>query len=185
MGVEGIHVISANMQRKVGISVILANMQQKWEHWRSFAKEMQISQFFAQQKVGISVNFANMQEKVGKAWFRRTCNKWGKNVIYTPAPCGVKLNFRDFSQNLTRVPLSRLQTTFWHCSLTLETTKKRLETRDYKKMRFRRAAAVTFFFWRRRGSPGRGIPNFPPRCARLSILSVFWSVLSILYIVKC
>ena len=28
----------------------------------------------------------------------------------------------------TRGALSRLQTTFWHCSLTLETTKKRLVT---------------------------------------------------------
>ena len=80
----------------------------------------------------------------------------------------------------TRATLSRLQTTFWHCSLTLETTKKRLETRDYKKMRFRRAAAVTFFFGRRRGSPGRGTPFFPPRCARLCILFVFWSVSSTL-----
>ena len=67
----------------------------------------------------------------------------------------------------TRGALTRLQTTFSHCFLTLETTKKRLETRDYKKMRFRRSAAVTFFFGRRLGSPGKGIPNFPPRCARL------------------
>ena len=47
--------------------------------------------------------------------------------------CTIYINL----DQLTRVPLSRLQTTFWHCSLTLETTKKRLETIDFKKMRFR------------------------------------------------
>ena len=60
----------------------------------------------------------------------------------------------------TRGTETRLQTTFSHCFLTLETTKKRLETRDYKKMRFRRAAAVTFFLGATPRFSGQGYPIF-------------------------
>ena len=76
----------------------------------------------------------------------------------------------------TRVPLSRLQTTFWHCSLTLETTKKRLETRDYKKMRFRRAAAVTFFVGGDAEVLRAGVPHFFLRAARGYVFSLYFGL---------
>ena len=95
------------------------------------------------------------------------------------------MNFRDFSQNLTRVPLSRLQTTFWHCSLTLETTKKRLETRDYKKMRFRRAAAVTFFLGGDAEVLRAGVPHFFLRAARGYVFSLYFGLYHQYYLKSC
>ena len=76
----------------------------------------------------------------------------------------------------TRLPLTRLQTTFSHCSLTLETTKKRLETRDYKKMRFRRAAAVTFFLGDDAEVLRAGVPHFFLRAARGYEFSLYFGL---------
>ena len=85
----------------------------------------------------------------------------------------------------TREALSRLQTTFWHCSLTLETTKKRLETRDYKKMRFRRAAAVTFFLGGDAEVLRAGVPHFFLRAARGYVFSLYFGLYHQYYLKSC
>ena len=46
----------------------------------------------------------------------------------------------------TRVPLSRLQTTFWHCSLTLETTKKRLHSVETTKKEISKSCRRDLFW---------------------------------------
>ena len=86
---------------------------------------------------------------------------------------------------LTRWALTRLQTTFWHCSLTLETTKKRLETRDYKKMRFRRAAAVTFFLGGDAEVLRAGVPHFFLRAARGYVFSLYFGLYHQYYLKSC
>ena len=85
----------------------------------------------------------------------------------------------------TRLPLTRLQTTFSHCSLTLETTKKRLETRDYKKMRFRRAAAVTFFLGGDAEVLRAGVPHFFLRAARGYVFSLYFGLYHQYYLKSC
>ena len=85
----------------------------------------------------------------------------------------------------TRGALSRLQTTFWHCSLTLETTKKRLETRDYKKMRFRRAAAVTFFLGGDAEVLRAGVPHFFLRAARGYEFPLYFGLYHQYYLKSC
>ena len=102
-----------------------------------------------------------------------------KKEIHVVSP-DVSLTF-----SCTRQPLSRLQTTFWHCSLTLETTKKRLETRDYKKMRFRRAAAVTFFLGGDAEVLRAGVPHFFLRAARGYVFSLYFGLYHQYYLKSC
>ena len=105
-----------------------------------------------------------------------------KNDDYYALPCS---SLKRYPHQHTRATLSRLQTTFWHCSLTLETTKKRLETRDYKKMRFRRAAAVTFFLGGDAEVLRAGVPHFFLRAARGYVFSLYFGLYHQYYLKSC
>ena len=98
----------------------------------------------------------------------------------------IDIGLQLYAANLdTREALSRLQTTFWHCSLTLETTKKRLETRDYKKNEISESSRRDLFLGGDAEVLRAGVPHFFLRAARGYEFPLYFGLYHQYYLKSC